>query len=160
MITDKDIAQSFNEMIGLKYDVKLVGGGDEPRYLPSAEGSISKIIYTQNYIRSALHELAHWALAGQARRALDDYGYWYESPPRPRAQQEKFFSAELRVQALEKIYCDILGVRFSVSSDNVGTDCSEFSNRVANLAYVWSRNGLSGFSEEIWLLLQIMSKRG
>lgn len=98
----------------------LLGGFHEPLYVPSEdESKPDEIRFTSDWIRSALHEVAHWCLAGRKRRKLLDYGYWYHPDGRNGEQQEAFFRAEARPQALEWIFALIAGVPFQLSLDNV-----------------------------------------
>jgi elongation factor P hydroxylase len=98
----------------------LVGGGEEPLYLPSSEpGAPHRIVYRADYFASALHEVAHWCLAGPARRRLEDYGYWYAPDGRDADQQAAFERVESRPQALEWIFSDACGFPFTLSADNL-----------------------------------------
>ncbi len=78
----------------------------------------AQIVFTHDYPASALHEAAHWCLAGPLRRTQRDYGYWYVPGPRNPVQREAFFRAEADVQALEAIFARTCGVRFVVSADD------------------------------------------
>ena len=53
------------------------------------------------------------------RRGLDDYGYWYEADGRSFEQQLAFMRVEAKPQALESIFCRVLGIPFQVSLDNL-----------------------------------------
>jgi elongation factor P hydroxylase len=116
-LTDREIAGCFNRHLGRRHGVRLVGGAAEPLYLPGQEGW-SVIRYTRDYAASALHELAHWCIAGAERRRRVDYGYWYAAPPRTPADQMAFVAAELPVQALESVLASACGVEFRVSVDD------------------------------------------
>ena len=85
----RQIAGCFNARFGRCYQVRLIGGAQEPLYLPAAGVDRAIIRYTRDYARSALHELAHWCLAGVRRRGRVDYGYWYQPPPRSPDQQQR-----------------------------------------------------------------------
>jgi len=115
----------FNEGVGELYATRLQGGAPEPYYeaFNKAMGC-SVIWYRDDYVRSALHELAHWSVAGQERRKQDDYGYWYAPDGRTESQQEAFFKVERLPQAVERWFCESLGVPFAVSLDNLdGSVC-------------------------------------
>jgi elongation factor P hydroxylase len=103
------------------YRTALRGGGNEPLYLPATQTAPAQVIFTRDYAASALHEAAHWCLAGPRRRQLVDYGYWYVPPPRSPAQQQQFFHHEVRVQALESVFAEAAGMRFRVSIDDPGS---------------------------------------
>ena len=72
---------------------------------------------------SALHEVAHWCLAGRDRRKMVDFGYEYLPPPRDEIAQKIFLQAETRVQGLERLFSEVSGVSFSASLDNLDCDC-------------------------------------
>lgn len=118
-LTDVQIAGCFNRGLGRLHGVRLIGGAAEPLYEPGSEGGIAIIRYTRDYPASALHELAHWCIAGARRRRLPDYGYWYRPPPRTDAEQSAFFRAELPVQALEARLAEAAGLSFRVSVDDL-----------------------------------------
>ncbi len=133
-VTDVLIAGCFNANFGRPYNVQLIGGAQEPLYRAADGDRSATIRYTRDYARSALHEIAHWCLAGAARRRLVDYGYRYAPPPRNAPAQWAFCTAEVAVQALEQRFCQACGVRFSVSLDNLDGAPElmvEFSVRVA-----------------------------
>ena len=120
------VQDCFNDCFGEKYLVEMLGGAAEPIYIPPKAYEIGKLIYRSDYASSALHEAAHWCIAGPARRALVDFGYEYSSPPRTSQQQDQFFRLECRVQALEWIFSDCAQVRFHPSADNIGADTGQF----------------------------------
>ncbi len=98
-------------------NVRLEGGADEPFYSPAAAGEPAIIRFREDFAASALHEVAHWCIAGPRRRALPDFGYWYE-PVRDGATQSRFEAAEAEPQALEWILSVAAGRPFRVSFDN------------------------------------------
>jgi len=121
-LTDKEIAGCFNAYLGRINRVRLIGGAAEPVYLPGLEQGYATIRYTRDYPRSALHELAHWCIAGSQRRDREDYGYWYQPPPRTISQQLAFVDAEIEVQAVECLLAKTCGLPFRVSLDDVDAD--------------------------------------
>lgn len=102
-----------------RYRTVLEGGADEPVYVP---GSPHRIRYTRDYFRSALHEVAHWCVAGPRRRELEDYGYWYAPDGRDIDQQALFLRVEVLPQAYEALFCEACGHPFRVSLDNLHGD--------------------------------------
>ena len=100
----------------------LVGGAEEPYYEP---GSPNIIYFREDFVRSALHEVAHWCVAGATRRTLPDYGYWYAPDGRDEAQQTAFYGVEVKPQAIEKVFCIAVGVPFKVSVDNLSVSLSD-----------------------------------
>jgi hypothetical protein len=112
------IAKAFNRLFFGTHRTLLRGGGAEPLYEPATCTHPARIVHTLDFPASALHEVAHWCLAGQRRRQLRDYGYWYVPGPRDPRQRAAFFSAEAEVQALEAVLASTCGVRFVVSADD------------------------------------------
>lgn len=109
----------FSDAEGL--NTRLVGGHEEPYYRPAddAPGSVHQIEFTRDYAASALHEAAHWCVAGAERRRQPDYGYWYAPDGRSAAQQVEFERVEVKPQALEWIFSVACGLHFRVSADNL-----------------------------------------
>ena len=139
----------FLQSVGRAFNTILKGGAEEPLYIPARRSQPAEIHYRQDYLRSALHEVAHWCLAGAARRRRPDYGYWYAPDGRNSVQQDAFFAVEARPQALEHCFCDQLAVPFSVSIDNPGAVLEEgvvadFERRVQLERAQFLENGLPG----------------
>ena len=103
------------------FETRLEGGAPEPLYLPSSEPSSSphRVLYREDFFASALHEVAHWCLAGSARRRLEDYGYWYAADGRTPIQQAEFERVEAKPQAIEWILSDACAFDFHLSADNL-----------------------------------------
>ncbi|MCZ6710515.1 MAG: elongation factor P hydroxylase [Gammaproteobacteria bacterium] len=154
MTTDRQIAGRFNASIGQRYRTLLVGGALEPLYIPSV-GRVPAIIhYTRDYAQSVLHEVSHWCLAGNARRRLRDYGYWYVPPPRSDDEQAAFYAVEKYVQALESVLADACGLKFRVSADQIGADVHDFACTVADLAHRIRNQGIRGRAAEVLAALR------
>ncbi|MGF1792763.1 elongation factor P hydroxylase [Photobacterium profundum] len=118
-----DLIRIFNETFLESLNTELKLGGDEPVYLPAAdEYSHHQIIFARGYFASAMHELAHWCIAGSERRLLEDYGYWYEPDGRTEQVQAKFEAVEVKPQAIEWILSVSCGFKFQVSCDNLSSD--------------------------------------
>jgi elongation factor P hydroxylase len=145
-ISDADISALFNGSVGQAFATRLQGGASEPFYQPATHTQPATIFYREDFIRSALHEVAHWCLAGAARRALPDYGYWYSDDDRALAAQSAFFAVEVRPQALEAAFCEELGIAFRPSADNLSIDIPEqllkrFSSQISECLSQWQRAG-------------------
>ena len=139
------ICEIFNSGVGEKYGTVLYGGRDEPLFLPRCD-SPDEIYFRDDFASSALHEIAHWCIAGAKRRKIIDYGYWYKEN-RNAEEQLQFESLEIRPQALEWIFSKGAGVRFRVSLDNferMRGGCLEFR---------------ASIREEAKNLLPLMNKR-
>ena len=101
----------------------LIGGADEPLYLPhDPSDGFARIFYRSNFRSSALHEISHWCIAGRTRLKQVDFGYWYAPDGRSAAQQSAFYQLEVKPQALESIFSDAAGVPFHLSADNLNAD--------------------------------------
>ncbi len=107
----------FDSQFSKSHSTRLVGGFDEPYYLAPRPGAPAEIRFKEDFVSSALHEIAHWCIAGARRRSLDDYGYWYV-PGRSGEDQRRFEVAERQPQALEWILSVAAGQHFRVSVDN------------------------------------------
>ncbi len=145
------LIQCFNQCFLETHNTRLVSGGVEPIYLPAFccgcgcgcggghcgngkdscpdalqgfnnETSEHQIIFRHDYFSSALHEAAHWCVAGQQRRQQIDYGYWYAPDGRSETQQKEFEQVEVRPQAVEWVLHVAAGERFKVSVDNLNGD--------------------------------------
>lgn len=142
-----DLIMLFNDLFREEYQTELVRGDREPEYLPfSATGSLARIVFAHGYFASALHEISHWCIAGQRRRTLVDYGYWYSPDGRNADQQRAFEQVEVRPQALEWLFSVAAGSRFHISVDNLSGDgaCDEagFHQNVWHQANRYLDNGL------------------
>jgi elongation factor P hydroxylase len=87
----------------------------------------NKIFFTRDYFASALHEVAHWCIAGEQRRMHVDYDYWYAPDGRNAQEQAHFEQAEVKPQALEWAFSIACNKSLKVSSDNL--DLTEHDNR-------------------------------
>ncbi len=114
-----DLIRLFERCFFTEFHTRLEGGAEEPLYCPIGENTPARIIFTRDYFSSALHEVAHWCVAGEYRRTLQDYGYWYAPDGRSLAQQAEFERMEVKPQALEWIFSVACGIRFRVSADNL-----------------------------------------
>lgn len=99
-------------------NLKIIGGAEEPFYLAPKENIDAIIYFRSNYPRSLLHEMSHYCLAGDRRRNIDDFGFWYSPCGRSAEEQEMFETVEARPQGLEKAMCEILGIKFLPSLDD------------------------------------------
>lgn len=109
----------FNRTFG-DFNTRLVRGTDEPIYLPADHQTpYHRIVFAHGFFASALHEIAHWCIAGKQRRLLEDYGYWYCPDGRNQAQQAEFERVEIKPQAIEWAFTEAAGRRFQVSTDNL-----------------------------------------
>ena len=101
-------------------------GFEEPIYIPSNQDNPFNCIYfAKGYFSSALHECSHWLIAGEERRKLEDYGYWYVPDGRNEKEQKLFQQVEIKPQALEWILSIAANFKFNISLDNLESNCEE-----------------------------------
>jgi len=116
----QDLIDLFEHVFFKQYNTRLIKGGDEPLYSPAGgECSYHQIIFARGFYASAFHEIAHWCQAGEERRLLEDFGYWYIPDGRNEKQQKKFEQVEIIPQAIEWAFNVAAGRKFHVSSDNL-----------------------------------------
>jgi elongation factor P hydroxylase len=118
------LEELFHRTFTAGHNAILKGGAAEPFYQPPSPGSPGVIFYTRDYVRSALHEVSHWCIAGEKRRMLPDYGYWYNPDDRNARQQTEFQHVEVLPQALELVFSAAMRIPFRVSLDNFGAPSS------------------------------------
>ena len=110
----------FNSLFLESHNTVLQLGGDEPIYLPADDKEPhNRVIFAHGFFASALHEIAHWCVAGDERRKLEDFGYWYKPDGRTEDEQTLFEKVEVAPQALEWIMAQACGLRFNFSADNL-----------------------------------------
>ncbi len=135
----------FKDLFYSSENTILRSGANEPFY-QSWVGEQPAVIYSrENFFSSALHEIAHWSIAGQQRRQLDDFGYWYEPDGRNSHQQAEFERVEIKPQALEWLFSLACNHPFNFSADNLNATegCStEFKQQVYQQAKYYLNNGL------------------
>ncbi|HET8800194.1 MAG TPA: elongation factor P hydroxylase [Marinobacter sp.] len=137
----------FNDLFRETCRTILVRGGDEPEYRPATgPDELARVRFAHGYYASALHEISHWCIAGEHRRTLHDYGYWYCPDGRTASQQLAFEQAEVKPQAIEWLFSVAAGSRFHISVDNLAgqgaADDSGFRQRVTDQAERYLARGL------------------
>ncbi len=135
-----------------QYNTRLCGGGAEPMYLPAQNDTTHhRLVYRADYVASALHEIAHWCIAGSERRQQVDFGYWYAPDGRDGQQQRAFEAMEVKPQSLEWIFSEALGIRFRLSADNLNgcngardasADGNDFADQVHAQVLRYCHSGL------------------
>lgn len=116
----QELITLFEQTFFSQYQTKLVKGEAEPVYFPADQNcNYHQVVFAHGYYSSALHEIAHWCVAGQDRRLLEDYGYWYLPDGRDHVQQSQFQQVEVKPQALEWAFCVAANKSFNVSADNL-----------------------------------------
>lgn len=147
----QDLITIFHECFFEKYNTQLIKGLDEPIYLPADENRPhNELHFAHGFFASALHESAHWLIAGEKRRKLVDFGYWYNPDGRSAEQQEEFQSVEIKPQAMEWILSMAAGFRFRVSIDNLNgseSNTNDFKKAVHEQVKTYCEQGLSARAE-------------
>lgn len=150
----QDLIRIFDDCFFNDYNTRLVKGADEPLYLPANENRPhNELYFAHGYFASALHESSHWLIAGEKRRKLEDFGYWYYPDGRTDEQQQLFQNVEVKPQALEWILSKASSFRFRVSVDNLngresGTDA--FKSAVYEQVKIYCRQGLTKRAERFY----------
>ncbi len=141
-----DLIRIFNACFTKTYQTRLIKGESEPLYLPMSDTTTyHAVIFAHGFFSSALHECAHWLIAGASRRQLMDYGYWYVPDGRDEGSQLAFQEVEVKPQALEWILSDAAVYPFQFSIDNlngVETDTETFKANVRLQVLRYRKQGL------------------
>lgn len=142
-----DLIMLFNDLFREAYRTVLVKGSDEPEYVPaSGPEGVARVVFAHGYYASALHEISHWCIAGERRRTLHDYGYWYCPDGRTPEQQQAFEAVEVKPQAIEWLFALAAGFRFHISLDNLSgagaANEARFRRHVRRQAGKYLENGL------------------
>jgi elongation factor P hydroxylase len=142
----EDLIHLFNSCFLESHSTQLARGGEEPLYVPKDETHpYHTIWFARGFFSSALHEISHWLIAGEKRRQLVDYGYWYIPDGRSQNQQKQFEQVEIKPQALEWILSSACGYRFVLSVDNLSGDpgdISTFRQAIVEQAQSYCHHGL------------------
>lgn len=121
--TPEQAVKLFNALFIPTHNTQLVCCASEPIYRPAdAEHPHHRIIFAHGFFASALHEIAHWCVAGKERRQLEDFGYWYEPDGRNAERQAEFEKVEVKPQALEWIFSRSADFQFHFSADNLSAE--------------------------------------
>lgn len=143
----QNLIHIFENTFYTSFNTRLVCGDDEPIYLPADDKhTYHRIIFAHGFYASALHEIAHWLVAGDKRRLLEDYGYWYEPDGRSAVQQTEFEKVEIVPQAIEWAVAISCGFKFDVSADNLSgieIDRLAFKHKVYQQVLYYLENGFS-----------------
>ncbi|XBS68661.1 elongation factor P hydroxylase [Acerihabitans sp. KWT182] len=120
----QQLIEIFDLCFADSLNTHLIKGDEEPVYLPADDQvPYHRIVFAHGYYASALHEIAHWCIAGTARRLQVDFGYWYCPDGRDAPTQRQFEQVEIKPQALEWLFCVAADFPFNVSCDNLSGDC-------------------------------------
>lgn len=149
----------FNTEFKNTYNTILVSGGEEPIYLPSgSKNEYNQIIFREYIISSALHEIAHWCLAGKERRKQKDYGYWYNPDNRSINEQILFYNVEVKPQALEWAFSKMINIPFNISLDCFGNDLELIKKETENFKKAVNRQ-LKEYQKNLPLRARIFAQK-
>lgn len=141
----QDVIALFDAAFNQSENTRLIKGAGEPEYIPANEQcNYHQVIFAHGYFASALHEIAHWCIAGKKRRMLNDYGYWYCPDGRTEAEQKKFEQVEIKPQAIEWAFSVAANKAFRVSTDNLNgaePDTKAFTLNVQQQVLEYLRDG-------------------
>ena len=153
-----DLILLFESLFKDSENTILLDAGDEPIYLPAdSDCRHHRIIFAHGFFSSALHEIAHWLIAGKQRRQLQDYGYWYNPDGRDEKQQLLFEQVEAKPQAIEWMLHRACGKKFHLSFDNLSLpemQKQQFAGAVYNNVQLLLQHGVNQRTE---LLIQSLS---
>ncbi|WP_297820950.1 elongation factor P hydroxylase [uncultured Paraglaciecola sp.] len=153
----QDLIVLFNATFTETENTVLVKGDHEPIYIPAQRSQHHQIVFAHGYFASALHEIAHWCIAGKQRRLLEDYGYWYSPDGRDMQQQVEFEKVEVKPQAIEWAFSCVAGKPFTVSTDNLkgaAADIQGFQNAVKRQIMLYLEYGFPTRAAEFMGVLQ------
>ncbi len=109
----------FNRLFRTSENTILQTGACEPFYQAALADQTAIIFSREDFLSSALHEIAHWCIAGVKRRQLDDFGYWYNPEGRNPQEQQAFEQVEIKPQAVEWALSLACEHTFHFSADNL-----------------------------------------
>jgi len=118
----EDLITLFDRCFAQSENTRLIRGDDEPIYLP-ADNQLPyhRVVFAHGFFASAMHEIAHWCVAGPERRLLEDFGYWYKPDGRTADEQAQFEQVEVKPQAMEWHFSAAAGHKFVFSADNLSS---------------------------------------
>lgn len=160
----EEMIDIFNSLFQESHQTILDHAQDDPIYLPRTQKEpYHRILFAHGFFQSALHEVAHWCIAGKERRLQVDFGYWYKPDGRTSEEQEHFLSVESKPQALEWIFSSAANRPFYVSMDNLNGsqfDSEPFKKRVWKEAIRFIEDGLPARAHKLCCkLIEIYSSK-
>lgn len=154
------LIELFNRLFKDRFNTILVKGDDEPIYLPADQDHPQhRVIFAHGFYASALHEISHWCVAGEQRRQLVDFGYWYKPDGRTAAEQAEFEQVEIRPQAFEWLLSQASGHKFHFSADNLSSDIGASETFKSNVQAEVFKLLEQGFPERLGLLINALCQQ-
>jgi len=152
------LKSTFESLFAESENTLLEFGAEEPFYQAAKPDGKAVIFSRDDYFSSALHEIAHWCVAGKERRKLDDFGYWYRPEGRTQEEQVEFERVEVKPQAIEWALSLATEQSFHFSADNLtqGIDASDsFKQNVTEQLKDYLTNGLPGRAQKLFEALNL-----
>ena len=160
----QDLITIFNATFASSYNTRLVKGADEPIYMPAntdfeqySRCDHNRIIFAHGFYASAMHEIAHWLVAGPARHELVDFGYWYIADGRNASEQAAFEKVEIVPQAIEWMLAVAAGFDYKVSADNLSgivIDRLAFQHKIYDQVRYYLEHGVASRTQQLIAALQ------
>lgn len=152
------LKSTFESLFSESENTVLQFGAVEPFY-QAAKSQNKAVIYSrEDFFSSALHEIAHWCVAGAERRKIDDFGYWYRPEGRTLDEQIEFERVEIKPQAIEWALSLATEQTFYFSADNLnqGIDASEsFKHNVTQQLKQYLTEGLPERAQKLFDALNL-----
>ncbi|EAR60688.1 elongation factor P hydroxylase [Neptuniibacter caesariensis] len=156
----EELIALFNQLFKSSLNTILVKGDDEPIYLPANdEHPNHRVIFAHGFYASALHEIAHWCVAGPERRLIEDFGYWYKPDGRTAEEQAEFEKVEIRPQAFEWLMSAAAGHKFHFSADNLASDIGASDSFKTNVLDMVHQLIDQGLPERVGLLVDALCQQ-
>ncbi len=146
----------FNRLFLETENTQIRMGAAEPFYKAASDTHTAIIFCREDFFSSALHEIAHWSLAGVKRRGIDDFGYWYNPEGRSLSEQLEFERVEIKPQAIEWVLSTACDHKFHFSADNLAQSAiasDEFKKAVKAEAVNYLKNGLPDRAQDLFIEL-------
>jgi len=147
------LIEIFARLFEQNENTQLQMGAEEPFYQAATDGHPAIIYFREDFFSSALHEIAHWSIAGLARRQQDDFGYWYQADGRSKQQQIEFERVEVKPQAIEWLLSLASNHTFHFSADNLAQNNEAsvgFKQAVFTQANHYLNNGLPPRAQRLY----------
>ncbi|MDQ7050263.1 MAG: elongation factor P hydroxylase [Enterobacterales bacterium] len=157
------LIEIFAHLFEQTENTQLQMGAEEPFYQAATDGRPAVIYFREDFFSSALHEIAHWTIAGLERRQQDDFGYWYEADGRTKAQQIEFERVEVKPQAIEWLLSLASNQTFHFSADNLAQNnkaSDSFKQAVFNQADYYFTKGLPPHAQQLYEQLNAHFRAG
>lgn len=153
----EDLIRLFDQTFSESENTRLIRGEEEPVYLPvSTRCHYHQVVFAHGYFSSALHEIAHWCVAGPDRRMLEDFGYWYKPDGRTADEQALFEKVEVVPQAFEWILSMAAGFTFRISADNLSGQARDNTGFIAKVHKEVQRRLVVGLPERLGSFVAVL----